>query len=177
MSVYSFLHHHPRLGEEVFIHTSAQVIGAVTLGARVSVWPGTVLRGDMNNITVGADTNIQDLSILHGTHPGPVIAEGAPLVIGSRVTIGHHVALHGCTIGDECLIGIGSIILDQAVIEPQVMIGAGSLVPPGRRLESGWLYVGSPVKKIRRLTEKEIANFTYSAQRYVELVQQYRQTV
>jgi carbonic anhydrase/acetyltransferase-like protein (isoleucine patch superfamily) len=177
MSVYSFLHYHPRLGEEVFIHTSAQVIGAVTLGARVSVWPGTVLRGDMNTITVGADTNIQDLSVLHVTHPGPVIAEGAPLVIGSRVTIGHRVALHGCTIGDECLIGIGSIILDRAVLESQVMVGAGSLVPPGKRLESGWLYMGSPVKKIRRLTDAEIANFTYSAQRYVKLVQQYRQTM
>lgn len=177
MSVYSFLHHNPQLAEEVYIHTSAQVIGDVTLGCRVSVWPGTVLRGDMNKIIVGEDTNIQDGSVLHVTHPGPVIAEGAPLIIGKQVTIGHHVALHGCTIGDKCLIGIGSIILDLAVVESQVMIGAGSLVPSRKHLESGWLYMGTPVQKIRKLTPEEIDNFTYSAQRYVHLVRQYRQTV
>lgn len=177
MSVQPFLQYRPRLGKDVFIHDSAQVIGDVTLGDRVSVWPGTVIRGDVNSIVIGEDTNVQDTSILHVTRKSQTNIEGAPLIIGKRVTIGHQVALHGCTIGDECLIGIGSIILDEAVVEPRVMLGAGSLVPPGKRLESGWLYMGSPAKKIRPLTEEEIADFYDSARRYVALVQQYLQAI
>lgn len=177
MSVYSFSHHQPQLGEDVYINTSAQVIGKVTLGDRVSVWPGAIIRGDVNDIIIGEDTNVQDLSILHVSHRGPMIPEGASLKIGARVTIGHKVALHGCTIGDECLIGIGSIVLDQAIVEPQVVIAAGSLVPPKERLESGWLYMGTPVKKIRRLSAEEMAYFAYSARHYVELVKEYRKTL
>lgn len=177
MSIYSFLHHKPQLGEDVFVYASAQVIGRVVLGDQVSVWPGAVIRGDVNSITVGEETNIQDLSILHVSHSGPLFPEGAPLTIGTRVTIGHRVTLHGCTIGDECLIGMGSIILDSAVLEPQVMLGAGSLVPPGKILESRFLYMGSPARKIRPLTKAEIAYFHYSAQHYIHLVEQYRQTL
>ncbi|HEX5360422.1 MAG TPA: gamma carbonic anhydrase family protein, partial [Fluviicoccus sp.] len=108
-------------------------------------------------------------AMLHVTHKRPADPEGAPLVIGKRVTIAHHVSLHGCTIGDEVLIGIGSIVMDRVVIEPRVLVGAGSLVPPGKRLESGWLYVGNPVKKVRPLTEDELAWFRYSAEHYIRL--------
>lgn len=174
MSIHSFLHYEPTLGHDVFVHCSAQVIGRVFLDDKVSVWPSAVIRGDVNSITIGEESNIQDLSVLHVSHCGPMLPEGAPLIIGARVTIGHSVSLHGCTIGDECLIGIGSIVLDKAVLEPQVMLAAGSLVPPGARLESGWLYMGSPAKKARPLTEAEIAYFQYSAQHYVRLAQEYR---
>lgn len=177
MSVYSFSHHQPKIGEDVYIYTSAQVIGKAVLGNRVSVWPGAIIRADVNDIIIGEDTNIQDLSVLHVSHPGPLMPEGAPLKIGARVTIGHKVSLHGCTIGDECLIGVGSIVLDQVVIEPQVVVAAGSLVPPKAHLESGWLYMGAPVKKVRPLSAEEIAYFKYSARHYVELVKEYRQTV
>jgi carbonic anhydrase/acetyltransferase-like protein (isoleucine patch superfamily) len=178
MAVYSFLHHDPLLGEEVFIHTSAQVIGEVKLGDRVSVWPGAVIRGDVNAIEVGEASNIQDMAMLHVTHRGLAgMPGGAATIIGKRVTIGHHAILHGCTIGDESLIGMGSIVLDGAIIESHVMVGAGSLVPPGKRLESGWLYLGSPVKQVRRLTEQEITHFAYSAVHYIRLTRQYRQTI
>lgn len=163
----------PTVGEGCYIHPAATVIGEVTLGDNVSIWPGVVIRGDVNRIVVGNNTNIQDLSMLHVTHRRPEDPEGAPVIIGNNVTVGHSVVLHGCTIGDECLIGIGTIILDRAVIEPQVMIGAGSLVSPGKVLKSGYLYMGRPAKEVRPLTPEEIANFTYSAQHYCRLKDQY----
>ena len=114
-------------------------------------------------------SNIQDFAMLHVTHKRPADPLGAPLVIGKNVTIGHHVTLHGCTIGDEVLVGIGTIILDRAIIESQVLIGAGSLVPPNKRLESGYLYLGNPVKQVRPLTDEEKAYFKYSAEHYMRL--------
>lgn len=134
----------PTVGDGCCVHPAATVIGEVTLGDNVSIWPGVVIRGDVNRI-----------------------------VVGNNVTVGHSVVLHGCTIGDECLIGIGTIILDRAVIEPQVMIGAGSLISPGKVLKSGYLYMGSPAKEVRLLTPEEIANFTYSAQHYCRLKNEY----
>lgn len=163
----------PRIGQEVFIHASASVIGDVELGDHVSVWPGTVIRGDVNHIRIGAGTNVQDLSVLHVNHRSSADPDGAPLVIGSNVTIGHNVLLHGCTIGDECLIGMGSIVLDKAVIKKHVLLGAGSLVPEGKILESGYLYLGSPARRIRKLTEKELVHFIYSAQNYIRLKDAY----
>src|SRR5690606_11617301 len=127
-----------------------------------SVWPGAVIRGDVNSIRIGRGSNVQDLSVLHVSHRSEWDPAGAPLVVGAHVTIGHRVILHGCTIGDECLIGMGSIVMDKAVLQQHVLLGAGSLVPEGRVLESGFLYLGSPAKKIRPLTEKEIAHFMYS---------------
>jgi carbonic anhydrase/acetyltransferase-like protein (isoleucine patch superfamily) len=163
----------PRLGNGVYVHPSASVIGDVELGDNVSVWPGTVLRGDVNFIRIGASTNVQDLSVLHVSHKSSWDPAGAPLIIGSNVTIGHKVILHGCTIEDECLIGMGSIIMDKVIVQKHVLVGAGSLVPEGKILESGYLYLGIPVRKIRKLTDKELEHFLYSANHYIKLKIQY----
>lgn len=163
----------PRLGSGVFIDDSALVIGAVTLGKDVSVWPMCVVRGDVNAIEIGDSTNIQDASVLHVTHDGPYTPGGIPLRIGQGNTIGHKAMLHACTIEDYCLIGMGAIVLDGAHIESQVMLGAGSLVPPGKRLESGMLYVGAPVKPVRRLSDEERDKLYYSAEHYVRLKNRY----
>ena len=164
----------PRLEPGAWVHPRATLIGEVTLGADASVWPGAVIRGDVNSIAIGAATNIQDNSVLHVSHRTPVNPTGGPLVIGARVTVGHSVILHACTVADECLIGMGSIILDRAVIERHVLLGAGSLVPEGKVLESGHLYLGRPAKMVRPLTDEEIAYFSYSAQHYVQLARSYQ---
>jgi carbonic anhydrase/acetyltransferase-like protein (isoleucine patch superfamily) len=163
----------PRLGNKVFVDLSAVVIGDVELGDDVSVWPCAVIRGDMHRIRIGARTSVQDAAILHITHASQFNPDGYPLTIGEDVTIGHGACLHGCTIGNRVLIGIGSTVLDGAIVEDEVIIGAGSLVPPGKRLESGFLYVGAPVKQARALTDKERAFFPYSAQNYVKLKDDY----
>ena len=163
----------PNIAASAFIHYSAHIIGEVSIGANSSVWCNAVVRGDVNSISIGDDSNIQDLSVLHVSHKTPENPDGAPLIIGNRVTVGHSVILHGCTIHDECLIGMGSIIMDKAVLQPQVLIGAGSLVPEGKVLQSGYLYLGRPVKQVRALTQDEIAYFNYSAQHYVRLQQSY----
>ena len=159
----------PVVAELAFVDVMAVVIGDVQLAENSSVWPCAVIRGDVNRITIGEGSNIQDFAMLHVTHKRPADPLGAPLVIGKHVTIGHHVTLHGCTIGDEVLVGIGTIILDRAIIESQVLIGAGSLVPPNKRLESGYLYLGNPVKQVRPLTDEEKAYFKYSAEHYMRL--------
>lgn len=169
-------HHgiHPDLHASAYIHPSAQIIGEVTLGENGSVWCGAVIRGDVNSIAIGAGSNIQDLSVLHVSHKSADDPHGAPLLIGARVTVGHSVILHGCTIGDECLIGMGSIIMDKAVLEPRVLLGAGSLVPERKTLQSGYLYIGRPAKQLRRLTEEELAYFNYSATHYMALARSYQ---
>ncbi len=159
----------PLLGNRVFIDPSAVVVGDVQLGDDCSVWPLTVIRGDMHAIRIGARSSIQDGSILHITHAGPYNPDGYPLRIGEDVTVGHQAMLHGCTIGNRVLIGMSSIVMDGAVIEDEVVLGAGSLVPPGKRLESGKLYVGRPAKAVRDLSNEERAYFTYSANNYVKL--------
>lgn len=164
----------PQIPSSAWVHPSAQIIGEVTLGADASVWCNAVIRGDVNRITIGDGTNIQDLSMLHVSHKTERDPVGAPLLIGARVTIGHSVILHGCTIGDECLVGMGSIIMDKAVLEPRVLLGAGSLVPEGKTLQSGYLYLGRPAKQLRELTPEEIAYFDYSAQHYIALARGYR---
>lgn len=163
----------PVLAERVFIDPAAVVIGDVEIGEDTSVWPSVVIRGDMHSIRIGARTSIQDNSTLHITHGSDYNPNGWPLVIGDDVTVGHNVCLHGCTIGNRVLVGIGSVVLDGAVVEDEVVIGAGSLVPPGKRLESGFLYLGSPCKKSRPLTDSEKQFFTYSAQNYVKLKNSY----
>ncbi len=163
----------PQLAPGVWVHPRATVIGEVSLGADVSVWPGAVIRGDVNSITIGEATNIQDGSVLHVSHKTPLDPAGGPLVIGARVTVGHAVILHACNIEDECLIGMGSIILDRAVVKRHVLLGAGSLVPEGKILESGYLYLGRPAKQVRPLTAEEIAHFSYSARHYIKLAQSY----
>lgn len=163
----------PVIAESAFIHASASIIGEVNIGKNASIWCGAVVRGDVNSIRIGAETNIQDLSVLHVSHKSAANPKGAPLVIGDRVTVGHRVILHGCEIGDECLIGMGAIVMDGAVLEPRVLLGAGSLAPEGKRLRSGYLYLGSPVREIRALTDDELAWFNYSAAHYVRLHQGY----
>jgi carbonic anhydrase/acetyltransferase-like protein (isoleucine patch superfamily) len=160
---------YPRLGERVYIDPTAVVIGDTEIGEDSSVWPYAIIRGDMHNIRIGARTSIQDGSVLHITHASDFNPAGHPLIIGDDVTVGHSVNLHGCKIGSRVLIGIGSTVLDGAIIEDEVVIGAGSLVPPGKRLESGFLYVGSPCKQARPLKESERQFFKYSAGNYVKL--------
>ncbi|WP_339675505.1 gamma carbonic anhydrase family protein [uncultured Zhongshania sp.] len=167
--VRSFEEHSPILGERVFIDPSAVVIGDVGIGDDSSIWPNTTVRGDMHRIRIGARSSIQDNSVLHITHAGPYNPEGYPLTIGDEVTVAHSVTLHGCSIGNRVLIGMGTIVMDGAVIEDNVVVGANSLVPPGKHLQSGWLYVGSPAKPIRELTEGEYSYFSYSATNYAKL--------
>ena len=173
MAIRTFGSHAPSLGERVFVDRSAVVIGDVALGTDSSVWPLTVIRADMHQIRIGARTSVQDASVLHITHAGPFNPDGYPLLIGDDVTIGHKVMLHGCTLGSRILVGMGSTVMDGAVVEDDVIIGAGSLVPPGKRLESGFLYVGSPVRQVRALTDKERGFFTYTAGNYVKLKDQH----
>ncbi len=165
---------HPQLAAGAWVHARATVIGEVSLGRDASVWPGAVIRGDVNSIAVGEASNIQDNSVLHVSHKTSANPAGGPLIIGARVTVGHTVILHACTVEDECLIGMGSIILDRAVVQKHVLLGAGSLVPEGKVLESGHLYLGRPAKLVRALTEEEIAYFSYSAQHYVALARSYQ---
>ena len=161
-----YLNSTPQLSNNCYIDEMSVVIGDVILAENVSVWPFAVIRGDVNHIRIGKNSNVQDHAMLHVSHKKADKPNGSPLIIGEDVTIGHHVTLHGCTIGNRVLIGINSIVLDDVIIPDDVMIGAGTLVPPGKVLESGYLYVGSPAKKVRPLTEKELAFLPYSAQNY-----------
>lgn len=163
----------PQLGDRVWVDDSAVLIGDVTIGEDSSVWPLVAIRGDMHRIRIGARTSIQDNSCLHITHASAYKPEGHPLTIGDDVTVGHMAMLHGCTIGSRVLVGMGTTILDGAVIEDEVIIGAGSLVPPGKRLETGFMYMGSPVKQIRPLNDKEIEYFQYAGLNYVKLKDEY----
>lgn len=173
MSLGVYLETFPVVGERAFLHPSCQVIGDVTLGDDSSIWCNTVLRGDVNRIVIGRGTNVQDLTMGHVSHKTPEKPEGSPLIIGDYVTVGHSVILHGCTIGNECLIGMGTIVMDDAIIPDRVMIGAGSLVSPGKTLESGMLYMGRPAKPVRMLTEEEITHLKYSAEHYMRVKDNY----
>lgn len=158
----------PQLSKGAWVDSSAVVIGKCELGEDSAIWPNATLRGDVNAIKIGARTNIQDGSVLHTTHES-AMTRGSECIVGQDVTVGHNVVLHGCIIEDECLIGMGSVVLDNAVVQKHVLVGANSLVPAGKVLESGYLYVGSPVKRLRELTEDEKAFFKYSAEHYVAL--------
>ena len=174
MAIETFREFTPRLGDGVFVHPSAIIIGDVELGDQVSIWPNVVIRGDVNRIRIAARSNIQDGAILHVTHRRASDPDGAALTLGQDVSVGHGVILHGCRIHDECLIGMGSLVMDKAVLEPRVLLGAGSLVPEGRVLKSGWLYLGRPAKAVRPLSGDELAYFAYLAGNYVRLARDYR---
>lgn len=167
----------PSCAHDVYVADSAEVIGNVVLKEGVSVWPKAVIRGDVNKIRIGLNTNIQDGSILHVTHDGPYAPGGYPLTLENDVTVGHGVVLHGCHVGPLCLIGVRSVVLDGAQLEGELMLGAGSLVPPGKVLKKGWLYFGQPVRAIRKLTDQEIQQLRYSARHYVELATQTKTTL
>lgn len=173
MPISAYLDTLPVLGARVFLHDSAQVIGDVRIGDDSSVWCNAVLRGDVNRITVGKCSNVQDLTMGHVSHKTAARPDGSPLIIGDFVTIGHAVILHGCTIGNACLIGMGSIIMDDVVIGDEVMVGAGSLVAPGKVLESGMLYIGRPAVAVRALSAEQRAYLHYSAAHYVRVKDNY----
>jgi len=148
-NIYRFLNERPQLGARVYIDPKASVTGSVLLEDDVSVWPMTVIRGDVNRITIGARSNIQDGCVLHVTHEGPWQPDGLPLVIGEDVTVGHGAILHACTIGDRCLVGMGAIVMDGAVLEPDSMVAGGAVVTPGKLVPSGTLWRGNPARRER----------------------------
>jgi len=167
--IYEFINKTPQFDDSVFVAPSADIIGDVELGPESSVWFNTTIRGDVNRIRIGSRTNIQDNCCIH------VMNRTGPTLIGKEVTVGHNAMIHGCTIQDRVLIGIHATVLDKAVIPPDVIIAAGSLVPPHKELESGWLYMGSPVKKTRKLTGEEIESIIKHAENYVKYSRAYKQ--
>ncbi len=170
----SFRNATPKIATSAYVDESAVVIGDVEIGEHSSVWPLTAIRGDINRIRIGDYSNVQDGSVLHVTHRGEFSPDGAELVIGDQVTVGHKVLLHGCRIGNQVLVGMGAIVMDNVVVEDRVMIGSGSLVSPGKLLESGYLYLGNPARQKRALTEREIEYFEYVASHYAKLKEDYR---
>ena len=175
MNIRPYLDWRPDIGRNVWIDPAATVIGRVTIGEDASIWPGVVVRGDVNAISIGARTSIQDGSVLHVASSRLAGGDGIPLVIGEDCTVGHGVILHACTVGRRCLIGMGAIVMDGAVIGDEVIVGAGTLVPAGKRLPPRTLWVGSPVRQQRALEAKEIAFLAESAAHYVNLKNDYLQ--
>lgn len=163
----------PTLGDSVYVDESAVLVGDITLADDVSIWPLVAARGDVNSISIGKRSNIQDGTVLHVTRKSAGNPEGNLLAIGEDVTVGHKCMLHGCVLGNRILVGMGAIIMDGVVVEDDVFIGAGSLVPPNKTLESGYLYVGNPVKQVRLLKESETAFLEQSAKNYVQLKDEY----
>lgn len=174
MSIRSFQGTTPSIGSRAYIDEQAAVIGDVEIGEDSSVWPMVTIRGDVQSIRIGERTNIQDGSVLHVTADNQFNPGGFPLTIGNGVTIGHNAILHACTVGDYALVGMGATVLDGAIIEPKALIGAGSVVPPGKTITGGHLWLGSPAKQIRPLSVEELAYLEFSAQHYVDLKDKYR---
>jgi len=170
---YRFMDQPPRLGERVWLDPMCSVSGDVHLGDDVSVWPMVVIRGDVNRVVVGPRTNIQDGCILHVTHESRRQPEGRALIVGADVTVAHGVILHACIVGDRCLVGMGARVLDGAVLEPDSMVAAGAVVPPGKTVTSGTLWRGNPARFARELSAQEIADFKYNAAHYVRLKDRY----
>lgn len=177
MTIRIFDTHFPRIDTTAFVDPSALVIGDVEIGQDSSVWPMVVIRGDIHEIRIGARSNIQDGTIVHVTHASAFVPKGFPTYVGDDVTVGHQVILHGCTIKDRVLVGMGTVIMDGSVVESDVVIGGGSLVPQGKVLESGFLYVGSPVRQVRKLKDSELAFLKYSAKNYAELKERHRESL
>ncbi|MDP7593552.1 MAG: gamma carbonic anhydrase family protein [Litorilituus sp.] len=163
----------PKIGDGIYIDNSSVIVGNISLANDVSIWPLVAARGDVNKITIGARTNVQDGTVLHVTRKSENNPKGNPLIIGEDVTIGHKCMLHGCHLGSRILVGMGAIIMDGATIEDDVFIGAGSLVPPNKTLMSGYLYFGNPVKQARKLKDSEHAFLKQSALNYIDLKNDY----
>ena len=164
----SFMGLSPEISQSAFLASSAVISGAVRIGDDVSIWHNVTLRGDANYITIGKGTNIQDNSCVH------IDSSRYPTIIGDYVTIGHSAIIHACTLGDESFVGMGAIVMDGAVIEPQAMVAAGAMVTPGKTVPSGELWAGRPAKKMRDLTNDEMAELRISALRYIEFGRAYR---
>lgn len=158
----------PRVDASAFLAETAIAIGDVEIGPDSSLWFGTIVRGDVNAIRIGARTNLQDQTVVH------VTSKTHPTVIGDDVTVGHRAVLHGCTVHDRCLVGIGAIVMDGAVVGPDAMVAAGALVPPGAVVPPGTLAVGSPARPKRALTAQERAHLSRSAESYAAYAAQYR---
>lgn len=172
-TIRAYLGKQPQVDDTVYIDPLALIIGDCHIAAESSIWPFAIARADVNCIHIGKRSNIQDHAMLHVSHKNADNPQGSPLVIGDDVTVGHHAVLHGCTVGNRVLVGIQTIILDNVVIEDDVLIGAGSLVPPSKVLQSGYLYVGSPVRQVRPLSDREKALLAYSAAHYVKVKNHY----
>ncbi|MCL1143882.1 gamma carbonic anhydrase family protein [Shewanella gaetbuli] len=164
---------HPEFANNVYVDSSAVLVGDIKLDEDASIWPLVAARGDVNIIRIGKRSNVQDGSVLHVTRKSDSNPDGFPLLIGDDVTIGHKAMLHGCSVGNRVLVGMGAILLDGAIVEDDVIIGAGSLVPPNKVLKSGYLYVGSPCKQVRELTAAEKAFLPKSSENYVILKNEY----
>lgn len=173
MTLRDFERMDPFIADDAYVDPGALVIGDVAIGAGSSVWPGCVLRGDVNIIRIGERTNIQDGTIVHVTHDGEFSPGGFATHVGNDVTVGHRAVVHACTVEDRILVGMGSIVMDGALIRHDVILGAGALVPPGKELASGWLYVGSPAKAQRELGDDEYRMLRYSAEHYAELARRH----
>ncbi len=173
MNIRPYKNRLPLIDSTAYIDPAATVIGDVTIGKDCSIWPMVAIRGDVHKITIGDRTNVQDGSVLHVTADNEFNPGGHPLIVGNDVTVGHGAILHACTIGDFALIGMGATILDGAVIESEVMVAAGSVVPPGKKLDSGYLYMGSPARQTRPLSDKEREYLHFSSQHYVNLKNNY----
>lgn len=163
----------PQFAAGCYIDDSAVLVGDIALGEDSSVWPMVAARGDVNHIRIGKRTNVQDGAVLHVTRRSATNPDGHPLIIGDEVTIGHQCMLHGCRLGNRILVGMGAVIMDGAVVEDDVLIGAGTLVPPNKTLQSGYLYVGNPMRQQRPLRQAELDFLAQSAQNYVELKDDY----
>lgn len=175
MSIRHYKNHLPEIAASAYVDEAATVIGQVKLADDVSIWPGVVIRGDVNHIHIGARSNIQDNSVVHVSRDSVYLPGGAPTIIGEDVTVGHMAMLHGCSIGNRCLIGMSTTVLDRAVIEDDVFLAAGSLVPPGKTLEAGHVYRGNPAQKIRPLNQHDKQMMEYAAANYVRLSGDYRE--
>ncbi|MES2509375.1 MAG: gamma carbonic anhydrase family protein [Pseudomonadota bacterium] len=167
MSIYQLENLVPSVHPSAWVAGNAQVLGKVTLAEDVSVWFGVVIRGDTSSISVGKGSNIQDNSVMHAD-------EGMPLTVGENVTVGHQVMLHGCTIGDNSLVGIGAIVLNGAKIGKNSLVGAGSLVTEGKEFPDGSMIMGTPAKVVRQLTPEQIEGLKKSAEHYVENAARYK---
>jgi carbonic anhydrase/acetyltransferase-like protein (isoleucine patch superfamily) len=176
MAIYPYRDIWPRIDATAYIHPDAVIIGDVEIGAETSIWPGVVIRGDVNFIRIGQGSNVQDGSVLHVGRPLPGKPDGAPLWIGDHVTIGHKVALHGCRLLDWCMVGIGAIVLDHAIVAEDAMVGAGSLVAPGKQVGRGELWMGSPARMKRLLTEEEQQAIRATTENYCQLARHYTDT-
>ena len=173
MSIRKYGNTSPDIAASALVDETALVIGDVSIAEDASLWPMVVARGDVNSITIGARTNIQDGTILHVSHDSEFAPGGFPLTIGADVTVGHQAILHGCTVEDRCLIGMAATLMDGAIVRSGAIVGAGSLVPPGQEVEGGYLWVGTPARRVRPLREQERGFLEYSAKHYVELKNEY----